>query len=101
MDGYTPTIELAFRIKNLLEQIPQEYQARACRECYGMDDFEFERKLTAYVLHKTWETYDHPVDEAEAVNFRDAWCDERIDTGLIELNATYRPAVMDTDDLPF
>lgn len=33
--------------------------------------------------------------------FVDAWCDERIDTGLIELNAPYRPAVMDTDDLPF
>ena len=33
--------------------------------------------------------------------FVDDWCDERIETGLIELNATYRPVFMDTDDLPF
>ena len=33
--------------------------------------------------------------------FVDAWCDERVDTGVIELNATYRPAVWDDDDLPF
>jgi hypothetical protein len=32
--------------------------------------------------------------------FVDSWCDERIDAGLIELNAPYRPTSAETD-IPF
>lgn len=74
MNGYTPTIQQENRINNLIEQIPQEYRARAARECYGMDDHDFERNLTAYVMWRKWELYDHPVNEAE---FVDGFCDPR------------------------
>ena len=70
MNGYTASTDLETRVNNLFEQIPQEYHLRAVTECYGEDDHDFERKLTAYVLHRVWETYDHPVNEAE---FVDAW----------------------------
>lgn len=74
MNGYIETIELQTRVNNLIEQIPQEYRARACRECYGTDDFDFERNLTGYVMRREWEFYDHPVNEAE---FEDGFCDPR------------------------
>lgn len=82
MNGYTASTDLETRIDNLFAQIPQEYQFRAVTECYGEDDHDFERKLTAYVLHRAWETYDHPVNEAEI--FTDGFCDERLDTGLTD-----------------
>lgn len=67
--GWTPTVPLEIRIENLLEQIPPEHQARACLECYGQDDFEFERNLTAYVLFKKWQLPEsgeqpHPAETA-------------------------------------
>ena len=74
MNGYTQSTDLETRVNNLFSQIPQEYHLRAVTECYGEDDHDFERKLTAYVLHRVWETYDHPVNEAE---FVDAWSDPR------------------------
>lgn len=90
MNGYTPTIELQTRVNNLIAQIPQEYRARACRECYGTDDFDFERNLTGYVMRREWEFYAHPVDEAE---FVDGFCfeDELVDTGLND-DRPYKPA---------
>jgi len=69
-NGWTPTIPQEVRIANLLNQVPQEYRARATRECYGENDHEFERKLTGYVIMRIWETYEHPVNEAE-VTFTD------------------------------
>lgn len=77
MNGYTPTTPQEIRIANLLNQVPQEYRARATRECYGENDHEFERMLTGYVIMRVWETYEHPVNEAEI--FTDSFADERID----------------------
>ncbi len=91
MNGYTPTIPLEVRVANLINQVPQEYRARATRECYGSNDYEFERKLTGYVVMRIWETYDHPANEAE---FTDAWSDDRtelVDTGLND-DRPYKPA---------
>jgi hypothetical protein len=88
MNRWTPTIPQETRVKNLIEQIPQEYRARATRECYGADDHEFERKLTAYVIGKTWETYPSVIDEAE-----------QVDNGLTD-DRPYRKATAD-GSLPF
>ncbi len=82
MNGYTPTTPQEIRIANLLNQVPQEYRARATRECYGENDHEFERMLTGYVIMHVWETYEHPVNEAdprtEAEKNADAdWQDEQ------------------------
>ena len=82
MNGYTPTIPQEIRIANLLNQVPQEYRARATSECYGENDHEFERMLTGYVIMRVWETYEHPVNEAdprtEAEKSADAdWQDEQ------------------------
>lgn len=68
MNGYTPTIPQEIRISNLLNQVPQEYRARATRECYGENDHEFERMLTGYVIMRVWETYEHPVNEANRID---------------------------------
>jgi len=95
-NGWTPTIPQEIRIANLLNQVPQEYRARATRECYGENDNEFERKLTGYVIMRIWETYEHPVNEAE---FADAWSDERLDNGLTD-DTPYRPA-SGGGDFPF
>ena len=65
MNGYTPTTPQEIRIANLLNQVPQEYRARATSECYGENDHEFERMLTGYVIMRVWETYEHPVNEAD------------------------------------
>ena len=96
MNGYTPTIPQEIRIANLLNQVPQEYRARATRECYGENDHEFERMLTGYVIMRVWETYEHPVNEAE---FVDAWSDERVDTGLTD-DRPYHVA-NNKGDIPF
>ena len=82
MNGYTPTTPQEIRIANLLNQVPQEYRARATSECYGENDHEFERMLTGYVIMRVWETYEHPVNEAdprtEAEKSADAdWQDEQ------------------------
>jgi hypothetical protein len=69
MNGWTPTINVEDRIKNLLEQVPQEYQSRAAFECYNSDPYEFERVLVTYVICKVWETYPSPIDEAEGVKW--------------------------------
>ena len=61
MNGWTPTTPQETRISNLILQIPQEYRARTCQECRGEDDHDVERKLTAYVLHQIWETYESPI----------------------------------------
>ena len=82
-------------MNNLLEQIPQEYRARACRECYGQDDYDFERNLIPYVLWRKWETYPHPVDLAQAVERE---IDERIDTGLFVLGDTYKTFTLPPDN---
>lgn len=68
VNGWTPTTLQETRISNLFSQIPQEYQSRATRECYGTDDHDFERKLTAYVLAKIWETYESPIAEASRID---------------------------------
>lgn len=61
MNGWTPSTPLETRVSNLFAQIPVEYRASASLKCYGEDDHDFERKLTAYVLSRVWE---HPVEEA-------------------------------------
>ena len=111
-NGYTKSISIEEKIENLIAQIPQEYRARACRECYGADDFELERNLTSYVLFRKWETYTHPVDEAQEIerwldsltpSQRDfvTWVvsDDEVDTGL-NTGQVYRPASND-GDIPF
>ncbi len=90
MNGWTPTISQENRVNNLIEQIPQEYRARACRECYGTDDHDFERNLTAYVMWRKWELYDHPVNEAE---FVDGFCDERLTLQMHSLTIDFSGAV--------
>ena len=67
MNGWTPTIPLKVRIANLMAQIPQEYRIRAISECMPEEGsvHDFERYLKSYVICKIWETYPHPVDEAE------------------------------------
>lgn len=83
MNGYTASTDLETRVNNLFAQIPQEYHTRAVMECYGEDDHDFERKLTAYVMHRVWETYDHPAVEAwQAERMNDPFRDERLDPQL-------------------
>ena len=67
-DGYTPSTPIKTRVMNLVEQIPTEYRNRAVAECVDGNPHDFERALTGYVLGRTWETYDHPVNEAEFVD---------------------------------
>ncbi len=61
MNGWTPSVSLETRVSNLFAQIPQEHHALAAKTCYGTDDYDFERKLTSYVICKGWE---HPADVA-------------------------------------
>lgn len=88
MNGWTPTTLQETRISNLFAQIPQEYQARATRECYGEDDHEFERKLTAYVLHRVWETYESLIAEAS-----------RIDAELWDFTQAQNMPIIDMDKI--
>jgi hypothetical protein len=57
MNGYTSTTPLNTRLANLAKQIPQECRALALAECLTDDGnpHGFERRLTGYVLCKTWE----------------------------------------------
>ena len=64
MNGWTPSISLEQRVNNLMAQIPAEHRAIASLKCYGKDDHDFERKLTAFVVCKGWE---HPADVAYAL----------------------------------
>ena len=95
MNGYTRTIPLKTRLENLIEQIPQEFRARAAAECMQDDGnpHDFERYLTSYVMRHVWET--NPADTAYALEtgsirtdseipLSDGFCDERLDTGLTE-----------------
>ena len=61
MNGWTPSVSLETRVSNLFAQIPQEHHALAAKTCYGTDKYDFERKLTSYVICKGWE---HPADVA-------------------------------------
>lgn len=67
MNGWTPAIPVEKRIQNLLEQVPTEYHYRAGIECHARNLYDIERKLTAYVLGRVWETYPHAVDEAQRI----------------------------------
>jgi hypothetical protein len=98
MNGWTPTTPQETRISNLFAQIPHEYQSRATRECYGIDDHDFERKLTAYVLHQIWETYESPIAEASRI---DAELGQHtiISGGEVLEISNAHPA--DNDDIPF
>ena len=62
MNGWTPSITLGTRVKNLFDQIPVQHRASASLACYGEDDHDFERKLTGYVISREWEK--HPADVA-------------------------------------
>lgn len=88
MNGWTPATPLQTRISNLILQIPQEYRARACQECYGENDHDFERKLTAYVLHRVWETYESPIAEAS-----------RIDAELWDFTPVQNMPIIDMDTI--
>lgn len=79
MNGWTPSIPVETRIKNLLAQIPQEYQNRALTECTCDNPYDMERFLTGYVLSREWEMYAVPAVEAYELDkmYADAWCDER------------------------
>jgi hypothetical protein len=85
MNGYTESIPLVTRLYNIIEQIPQEYRARAIEECRASaaaeienaNDYDTERHLIAYVAARKWELYPSPIDEAEI--FTDGFCDERLD----------------------
>ena len=74
MNGYTQSTPIKARVMNLVEQIPQEYRNRAVAECVSENPHDFERALTSYVMTRTWETYEHPVNEAE---FMDGFSDPR------------------------
>ena len=76
MNGWTPSVSLETRVSNLFAQIPKEHHALAAKTCYGTDDYDFERKLTSYVICKGWE---HPADVAydlEAVTEAEQVADE-------------------------
>lgn len=82
MNGWTPTTPQEERLKNLLDQIPQEYQARAVNDLMPEDGnlHDFERLLLSHVIMKVWETYDHPAVEAwQAERMNDPFRDERLD----------------------
>ena len=98
MNGWTRTIPQETRISNLILQIPQEYRARACQECRGEDDHDFERKLTAYVLHRIWETYESPIVEASRI---DAELGQRTIISGGEVLEISSAQAADNDNIPF
>jgi hypothetical protein len=71
MNGWTPVITAKTRIDNLIAQIPQAQRARACVECYGENDGEFERNLTGYVMRRRWEYEQQQAEAADIIDWLD------------------------------
>jgi hypothetical protein len=67
MNGYTDSTPLKTRLENLIAQIPQSCRVRAASECMRENPYDFERYLTSYVILRTWETYPHPANTAQAM----------------------------------
>lgn len=86
--------------KELLEEKKDEIDAQIASMRKVRDDAEDDGNYTLVALMD--KGIDDLLTEKDNITatFSDVWSDERIDTGLIELNAPYRPAT-NGDDLPF